>query len=538
MAYNRQIPGNKNYTFAQVPQVGVPRSKFNRSSNLKTTFQAGTLTPIFLDEVLPGDTLSLRMDSLVRSNTPIRPTMDNIYINTFWFFVPCRLLWDNWERFMGAQDNPNDPINFTMPKVTGTNVIEGSLWDYFGLPTRVTNTLTVNSMPFRAYNLIINDWFKSQDIVNNRPENRGNGPDNLADYVLQRRMKRADYFTRALPWPQKGGVSVPLPLGTSAPVYSIGAGTLSPTPITYLRDGAPTETFTTEGFFNTLTIRKQGATFTNTGAISLPLNSGVIADLSSATAATINQLREAFQIQRLLERDARSGTRYQESILAHFKVASKDARLARPEVLNVGQTTLMINPVADTTRSTVVAEGNLGELGAYGVASINKHGFTYSATEHGYVIGLINVRADMTYWQGIEKLWTRDRRYDFYFPVLSHLGEQPVLSREIFADGTAGDNTTFGFQERWAEYRYKPSQLTGLMRPNATPVNLADWHLAQNFATRPTLNLTFMQENPPMTRIFNSLPTGYPDFWADIHYTYLCARPMPVYSVPGYIDHF
>lgn len=520
--------------FAEAPDVDVMRSTFDRSSGFKTCMDADLLVPIYCDEVLPGDTFNLKCQIFGRLATPINPIMDNMRFDTFWFFVPNRLVWDNWKRFCGEQDNPTDSTDYTIPTYTFVSGVGmGTVPEYLGIPQGSTN-LTINALPMRSYQLVYNEWFRDENLQNSITVAKGDSGDTRANLeTVRKRGKRHDYFTSCLPWTQKinDGYSVNVPLSGEAWVEGIGIASTS--------NDAGSSISARDSYHGNVnaSLHTYDDHYTSASDTFVMESNGsdipqVRAILDSATGASINQLRLAFQIQKFFEKDARSGTRYNSKIFGHFGVTIPDYRIQRPEFLGSSSDAVSVTPVAQTSSTDVTTpQGNLSGIGTVS----SRSGFTKSFTEHGYIIGIANVRADLTYQQGVHKMWSRSTVYDFYWPSFANLGEQAVLNKEIYYQDAPADDQVFGYQERWSEYRYRPSIVTNLFSSlNATPLD--SWHLAEEFTSLPTLGSTFIESNTPIDRVI--AVTSEPHFIVDGYIDLKCARPMPVHSVPGLIDHF
>lgn len=573
MARKIRVRGHR---FSDAPAMYMRRTKFDRSHVYKTTFNSGKLIPVFVDEVLPGDTTRMSVNYFARLATPVKPIMDNIYLDWFFFFVPNRLVWEHWQNFCFEQEDPDDSTDYVIPTVTATanseNSYVGSLWDYFGLPVNTVGNLSgINALPFRAVYLIWNEWFRDENLQKSVKIQKGDtnevldssrasdqpswvftsGTSIVPGLACPPRCKRHDYFTSALPWTQKGpGVSIGL-AGTAtlvdpSPVsgYFVQQSNNSLGAAQFSKDGGVHGVFTGNGSLSyqggySTSIAGHSINGSGTATVTAQpgsswLSKSAYADLDSSSIFTINSLRTAFQMQKFYERLARGGSRYTEVLRSFFGVVSPDARLQRPEFLGSFTKMVNVNPIAQTSATDDTSPQ--GNLSAYGVTASKFHGFTKSFVEHGYIIGFVSARADLTYQQGINKMWLRSTVYDFYWPTFAHLGEQAIELREIYAQGTEADTTVFGYQERYAEYRYKPSQITGKFRSSVTGGNLDIWHLSQFFKNAPTLNEEFIVENPPIERII-AVPSE-PEFLLDIGFRYTTVRPMPMFGTPGLVDHF
>jgi hypothetical protein len=573
----------RGHRFSDAPAMYMKRTKFDRSHVYKTTFNSGKLIPVFIDEVLPGDTARMSVNYFARLATPIKPIMDNIYLDWFFFFVPNRLVWEHWQNFCFEQEDPDDSTDYVIPIVSATgnskNAYIGSLWDYFGLPVNTSGNLSgISALPFRGVYLIWNEWFRDENLQKSVKIQKGDtnevlnsaraadqpswvfssGTSIVPGLACPPRGKRHDYFTSALPWTQKGpGVSVGL-AGTASIVdptpdhgyllrsnsnqlavvsatrsegksggYRVALGNGV---VTFSRFGSDSDSSSVGGF----AANTSGAITMSAQDASAYLGNDSYVDLDTSSIFTINSLRTAFQMQKFYERLARGGSRYTEVLRSFFGVVSPDARLQRPEFLGSFTKMVNVNPIAQTSATDDISPQ--GNLSAYGVTAAKFHGFTKSFVEHGYVFGFVCARADLTYQQGINKMWLRSTVYDFYWPTFAHLGEQAIELREIYAQGSEADTTVFGYQERYAEYRYKPSQITGKFRSSVVNGSLDKWHLSQFFKTAPTLNEEFIMENPPIERII-AVPSE-PEFLLDIGFRYTTVRPMPMFGTPGLVDHF
>lgn len=543
--------------FSQLPKADIQRSRFDRSSSIKTTFNVGDIIPFYVDEVLPGDTFDIKTSKVVRMQSLVTPIMDNIYLDTYFFFVPNRLTWEHWQEFNGenTQSAWIPATEYQVPQLTaptgGWSI--GTIADYMGIPTGVSG-LSVNALPFRAYALIMDQWFRDENLtdplnisVSDVTQTGSNGSNYISDVALGgmpfKAAKYHDYFTSCLPAPQKGP-DVLLPLGDKAPVTTIDDFDYPQSPLPGLVLG---DQLSTGGVSNSTSMRftvgsSSPYTVNFTGGIGsgvsgsgmIPLNLAV--DLSQATASTINQLRLAFQIQKLYEKDARGGTRYIEILKSHFGVTSPDSRLQRAEYLGGNRIPININQVLQTSQTS--DQSPQGNPVGQSLTTDTHRDFVKSFVEHGFVIGVMVARYDHTYQQGLERFWSRKDRFDYYWPVFAHIGEQAVKNREIYAQGTSADDEVFGYQEAWADYRYKPNRVSGEMRSSA-PQSLDVWHLADDYDSQPYLSDSWIREDKAtVDRVLAVSSNLSAQLFCDIYVNNRTTRPMPVYSIPGLIDHF
>lgn len=543
--------------FSQLPKVDIQRSRFDRSSSVKTTFNVGDIIPFYVDEVLPGDTFDIRTSKVVRMQSLVTPIMDNIYLDTYFFFVPNRLTWEHWQEFNGenTQSAWIPATEYQVPQLTapsgGWSI--GTIADYMGIPTGVAN-LSVNALPFRAYALIMDGWFRDENLsdplnipVNDVTQTGSNGSNYISDVALGgmpfKAAKYHDYFTSCLPSPQKGP-DVLLPLGSQAPLKTLPLNEMifPESPLPNLVFGNQVNS---GGISLISSFKMNGSNDSADGTFSpvqtaglgngmIPVN--LVADLSQATAATINQLRLAFQVQKLYEKDARGGTRYIEILKSHFGVTSPDSRLQRPEYLGGNRIPININQVLQTSQTS--DQSPQGNPVGQSLTTDTHSDFVKSFVEHGFVIGVMVARYDHTYQQGLERFWSRKDRFDYYWPVFANIGEQAVKNREIFAQGTEADDEVFGYQEAWADYRYKPNRVSGEMRSSA-PLSLDVWHLADDYESQPYLSDEWIRENKStVDRVLAVSSNNSAQLFCDIYVNNRTTRPMPVYSIPGLIDHF
>ncbi len=528
-----QLTTGSSKNFAQIPGTSVPRSAFRQEFSHKTTFDVSYLIPFYVDEVLPASTFNFQATVFARMATPTKPFMDSLFLNTYYFFVPNRLLWDNWTKFMGEQTDPGDSISYTIPQITcpSGGWTTSSLPDYFGVRIG-TDNLDINALFTRAYNLIYNEWFRDENIIDSATVDKGDGPDTATNYVLRKKAKPHDYFTSALPWAQKFD-AINMPLGGLAPVEGLGKDnqTWASTPVSVHETGASsTTTYANAADLSGGTPGNyywQAEEDTNNSGYP-----GVFANLASATGVSVNELRENLALQRLQERDARGGTRYPEIIKSHFGVTDPQmAVLQRPEYLGGSKQLVDVTPVPQNSESNTTKQGNMAAFATV----TDRNGFTKSFTEHGVILGLMCVSSQPTYQQGIPKMFSRSTREDFYFPELANLGEQAILNKEVYAQGTSADTDVFGYQERWSEYRYYPNKVTDKFRSDATGT-LDVWHVAEDFNSLPTLSQTFIEDQTPIDRVL--AVTDEKDFYFDSFMRCTKVLPMPTHSIPSIAPRF
>jgi hypothetical protein len=545
---------NTNTHFALNPtRLDMSRSTFNRDSSVKTSFNVGDIVPFFIEEVLPGDTFDITTSKVVRMPSLLTPIMDNLYLDTYYFFVPNRLCWTHWRELMGenTQSAWIPSVEYQVPQVTAPEGgwAIGTIADYFGIPTGVAN-LSVNALPFRAYALICNEWFRDENLsdpLNIPVDDATVAGVNTGIFVTDvakggkpyKAAKYHDYFTSCLPAPQKGpDVKIPVALSANLPVVPLvdkvpsNLITTQAYTATMVNGGSNDGVLAFDGNGEQITDRTSGS-YTGVG---IPVINNLWAVEQDPVAATINQLRTAFQIQKLYERDARGGSRYIEILKSHFGVTSPDARLQRPEYLGGNRIPIVIDEIRQTSATAVSGTPQGTPTGQSRTTDVH-HDVKKSFVEHGFIIGVMVARYDHTYQQGLERFWSRKDRFDYYWPVFANLGEQAVLNKEIFAQGSAEDDEVFGYQEAWADYRYKPSRVTGEMRSSAAQ-SLDIWHLADDYSSRPSLSDAWIREDSgTVNRVLAVSEANSNQLWCDIFVKNRATRPMPLYSIPGLIDH-
>lgn len=558
---------NENTRFALNPtNLDIARSTFRRDHSVKLSFNVGDVIPFYVDEVLPGDTFQVKTSMVARLQTLLTPMMDNLYLDTYFYFVPNRIVWQHWRELMGenTQSAWIPSVEYSVPQVTapsgGWSI--GSIADYMGIPTGVAN-LSVNALPFRAYALIMNEWFRDENLsdplnipVDDATLAGSNGTNYITDVVKGgmpfKAAKFHDYFTSALPAPQKGpDVTIPVGQGGNLPVVTLADR------VDHSQFKAPMSAWISgsqpnKDYSSVIQTWNFGSGFGGTDVESVSTGVGFDSPTSrdgsmyldnlwaiqsgTVTAATINQLRMAFQIQKLYEKDARGGTRYIEILKSHFGVTSPDARLQRPEYLGGNRIPVNINQVVQSS-ATQSSGTPLGDTAAFSVTTDVHGDFIKSFVEHGFVIGIMVARYDHTYQQGLERFWSRKDRLDYYFPVFANIGEQPILNKEIYAQGNSTDDEVFGYQEAWADYRYKPSRVAAEMRSKA-PTSLDVWHLADEYTQLPKLSDAWIREDKTnVDRVLAVTSSVSNQMFADLYVQCKATRPMPMYSIPGLIDH-
>lgn len=554
-------------------RLDMPRSTFDRSCSNKTSFNVGEVIPFYVDEVLPGDTFKVKTSKVVRLQTMLTPMMDNVYLDTYFFFVPNRLVWEHWRQFNGENTESAwiPATEYEVPQITApddTGFSVGTIADYFGIPTGVSG-LSVNALPFRAYALIMNEWFRDQNLqdpllipVDDATVEGVNTGTFVTDVAKGGKpfiaAKYHDYFTSCLPSPQKGpDVTIPVAEAGNYPVMALPTtyqpyvdpdtgfyypalyrsdSAISNGVASRMQNGVTSNSLNGFGEFVTNSLTNFETNGMSTEYTAAPVNLWAVAD-GNAAAATINQLRLAFQIQKMYEKDARGGTRYIEILKSHFGVTSPDARLQRPEYLGGNRVPINVNQVIQQS-ATGTGDTPQGTPVGLSLTTDTNDDFIKSFVEHGFVIGLMVARYDHTYQQGLERMWSRRDRFDYYWPSFANIGEQAVLNKEIYAQGSSEDDEVFGYQEAWADYRYKPNRVSGEMRSQYAQ-SLDVWHLADNYETLPALSDSWIREDAAnVDRVLAVTSDLSNQLFCDVYIKNETTRCMPMYSIPGLIDHF